>query len=522
MAFIALWGNTLSREGRDGMGKGGRNVLVLTGLSALAQVINFGYRVVMARMVGAEVMGLYQLVMSAYAVIQAITTIGLTAALSNLTAQYLAVGDTLGAGRLRGSCMGLFCALMVPVGVVTVLFSDQISVCLLGDARTQLGLILLIPCLTLTAIENLHKNAFYGAGRPIPPAAAEVWEQVVRAAAVLGMLHLFLPQYPERAVGLVMWGMILCEVSSAVTLWTLYQHCFGTVRGRKGGENAREQRRRILAIALPVGANALLNNVLGAANSALIPQQLVRSGMDRSLAVSQLGVVCGMTLPMLALPTVYLGALNLVLMPKLAQATALGRREELRRLISGGMEGVCLLTIPCMTLMGVLGGDLGQVLYGRADVGEHLLPLAAAMGVNCCVSVLACALNSIGKQKTVACISLVGGTVQVGCTFALTGLPGVKMGGYVAGVVLSAVLELALCLGAVRRCTGMRVQPGRWLLAPGMAAALAGLNCHLLLRILKDAGVPELWRLCACLTLALVQYLIALWLLRGKSFGKTA
>ena len=69
------------------MEQGRKNVLVLTVLSALAQVINFGYRVVMARMVGAEVMGLYQLVMSAYGVIQSVTTIGLTAALSNLTAQ---------------------------------------------------------------------------------------------------------------------------------------------------------------------------------------------------------------------------------------------------------------------------------------------------------------------------------------------------------------------------------------------------------------------------------------------------
>ena len=79
----------------------GRQVLMLTGLSALAQIIGFGYRVVMARLVGAEVMGLYQLVMSAYGVIQSVTTVGLTAALSNLTARCLAVGESEGVHRLR-------------------------------------------------------------------------------------------------------------------------------------------------------------------------------------------------------------------------------------------------------------------------------------------------------------------------------------------------------------------------------------------------------------------------------------
>lgn len=490
-------------------------MLALTALSALAQIVNFSYRVVMARMVGAEVMGLYQLVMSAYAVIQAITTVGLASALSNLTAQSLAVNDRDGVDRLRRTCLGMFFCLMIPTGAVTILCSDAISVHLLGDARTQLGLILLIPCLTLTAVENLHKNVFYGAGHSVPPAVAEVWEQIVRAGSVLLLLHLFLPQYPERAVGLVMWGMIFCEVSSAITLWTLYQQYFGGAGREMSSERPHQRRRRIAAIALPVGANALLGNFLGAANSALVPQQLVRGGMERSLAVSKLGVVCGMTMPMLALPTVYLGALNLVMMPRLARAAALEQKGEIRTLISQGMERVCLLTLPCMTAMVVLGDDLGELLYGRTDVGEYLFPLAVAMGLNCCVSVLATALNSIGKQKTVACISLAGGSAQVICTFCLTGLPGVEMDGFVAGAVLSAVLELVLCLGAVVRAAGLRLTMGKWLLAPGLSSLLAGLNGRLLLRTLKAGGLSDAGAVGVVLVFALVQYLTSLWLLRS-------
>ena len=513
MAWIAFFGHTLSRKGAARMDQSGKSVLVLTVLSALAQAVGFFYRVVMARMVGAEVMGLYQLVMSAYAVIQAVTTVGLTAALSNLTARYLALNDPLGAHRVRGRCLRLFFLLMLPVGVVTVTCSDAISVHLLGDARTQLGLILLIPCLTLTGIENLHKNAFYGAARPIPPAVAEVWEQLVRAAAVLGLLALFLPQYPERAVGLVMWGMILCEVSSALTLWTMYRQVYGVRAAR--GVREKLPLRQIAAIALPVGANALLGNLLGAANSALAPRQLVRSGMERSLAISRLGVVCGMTLPMIALPTVYLGALNLVMMPRLARATALGQKGVQRELIAQGMERVCMLTVPCMTAMAVLGEPLGRLLYGREDVGDYVIPLVWAMGINCCVSVLATALNSISYQQTVAFISLAGGGVQVGCTFFLTGLPGVEMGGYAAGMLLSAVLELVLCLWAVCRHTGLRPRLWRWLRAPGLSAALAGSTAGLLLRVCQKSGMNG-WG-CVGLVLAFfaAQYLTAVGL-----FGK--
>ena len=335
---------------------------------------------------------------------------------------------------------------------------------------------------------------------------------MVRAGAVLGLLWLFLPQYPERAVGLILWGMILCEVSSAITLWTLYGQCFGRSRGRA----AAEQTGKVAAIALPVAANALLGNLLGAANSALVPRLLVRGGMERSEAISRLGVVCGMTFPMLALPTVYLGALNLVLMPKLARASALGHREEVGELISRGMRTVCRLTVPCMTAMVIFGDTLGRVLYGREDVGEYILPLGVAMGLGCCVSVLATALNSIGRQRTVAAISLTGGVVRLGCTVAITLIPGASMGGYVAGTLAGTALELVLCLYFTGRFVGLKPEAGRWLLGPGLGAVVGGLNASLLFRVLGSSGVPEMWTILVCVSFGGGLYGLVQWLLHGN------
>ena len=95
--------------------------------------------------------------------------------------------------------------------------------------------------------------------------------------------------------------------------------------------------------------------------------------MDRAAAMSEFGVVCGMTLPMLALPTVFLGALNLVLVPRLAYSTALDRPEEVRRRAGRAMLAVSVLILPSMALMVVLGPDLARVMFGQPSAGEHLL-----------------------------------------------------------------------------------------------------------------------------------------------------
>ena len=488
----------------------GRGAVFLTALSAISQVLGFFYRVVLSRLVGAEVMGLYQLVMPAYSVILSLTAVGVTSACSNLTSQHLALGSRRAADQTVSTSLRLFFLLLLPVGTAVVLGSDAISVYLLGDARTQLGLILLVPCVALTGVENIHKHFFYGSGVVRPPAVVELLEQFVRTLAVIALLVLFLPQYPERVVGLIVGGMVICEVFSAVTLVVLYRRRIGrrTLTGR--GEEGGVRRRRILSIALPVGFNALLGNLLGAANSALIPQKLVEGGMDRSEAMSQFGVVCGMTLPMLSLPIVFLGALNLVLVPRLARAQALDRPGQARRLVSQAVSAVALLTLPSMALMVVVGPDLGRAMFHQEGVGEFLIPLACVMAMSCFCSVLCASLNGVGRQRTVAAISLLGGVVQLGFTLALVPLPGVGMGGYVAGAVVSTALELGLCLRQLARSVGLKIQPFQWLTAPGLAALLAGLTGNLLFRVLKDSGLDPVPAGLSTLVFFLVLYLAAL------------
>ena len=486
----------------------GKGALFLTALSAVSQLLGFFYRVVLSRLVGAEVMGLYQLIMPVYSVILSLTAVGLTSAVSNLTSQHLALGNRKAADQTISTCLRIFFLLLLPIGTVVILDSDAISVYLLGDARTQLGLILLIPCVALTGVENCHKHFFYGSGIVRPPAIVELLEQFVRTFAVIALLMMFLPQYPERVVGLIVGGMVICEIFSSCTLVILYRRRRGALTGR--GEEGRVRRRRIFSIALPVGLNALLGNLLGAANSALIPQKLVEGGVDRSAAVSRFGVVCGMTMPMLSLPIVFLGALNLVLVPRLSRACALNRPAEARRLVSQAISAVSLLTLPCMALMVVVGPDLGRAMFHQDGVGDYLIPLACVMAMSCGTSVLASSLNGIGRQRTVAAISLLGGAVQLGFTLALVPLPGVGMGGYVAGAVVSTALELGLCLWQTVRATGLEIQPFQWMAAPGLSALLAGLTGNLLFRVLKDSGLSPVSAGLGTVLFALILYLAAL------------
>ncbi len=470
----------------------GRDTAFLTVVSAVSQLLGFGYRVALARGVGAQVMGLYQLVMPVYSVLMSLTAVGLTAAVSNLSARWLARGDTRAAGQTVGLCLRWFVLAAVAVGAVTAVLYDPISVYLLGDARTQLGLVLLVPCVVLTGVENLHKHFFYGGGRVRPPALVELTEQFVRAGAVLGLLAVLAPRDPERAVGVIVLGMTACEVVSSLSLVLLYRRWQRRTGLHGEGERPVQLRRRVLSIAAPVGLTALLGNAMNAANAALIPQGLAAFGMGREQAMSAFGVVCGMTMPMLSLPTVFLSALNLVVMPRIARACALGQTGQVRHGIGRSVEVVSLIMLPSMAILAVLGADMGNLLFGQSRAGEYILPLAAGMALGCYQSVLTGALNAAEHSSRAAAVALVCDVVQLAVTVYAVGRYG--LAGYAGGVLISAALGAILCARSVRRHTGARVFTWRQTGLPGLAALLCWQTGQLLHTQLARAGVSAVLR----------------------------
>lgn len=488
--------------------RGGTLLLTVTGIAG--QILGFGYRILLSRLIGAETMGLYQLIMPVYSVLMSLTAVGLTAAVSNLSAACCARGEWGAAGRVLRRCLLCFALLFVPLAALTALLYDPISVYLLGDARTQTGLLLLLPCILLTGVENLHKHFFYGVGAVRPPAVVELCEQVIRAAAVLGLLVLFLPRDPERAVALVVVGMVICELFSAVTLAALARRRLAGAAWREEPGDSRRMNRQILAIALPVGVTSLLGNLMGSANAVLIPQRLVAAGAEVSRAMEEFGVLCGMTMPMLCLPTALIGALGLMLGPRLAQSEALGLRAQVRGQIERSLQVTSALMFPAMALMVVVGPTLGGLLFGEAEVGRHLLPLSAGVLLSCWQSVLGCALNGLGRQRAAARSAILAGAVQLGCTWLLLGIPGVGIGGYPVGVVLSSAVGVLLNWRQARAAAGLRLRLFEWGAAPGLAALLMGLTCRLLFRVLLDSGAGEAAAVGWCALFGGVLYLAAL------------
>ena len=115
--------------------------LLLPATGLFAQVVGFLSRMAISGLIGAEPMGLYQLVMPVYSMLMSVTAVGLTVAVSTMSARYHALGDSGAVKLVLRRALRNFFLLAVPLGLAVAALSDPISVYLLGGARARLGVV---------------------------------------------------------------------------------------------------------------------------------------------------------------------------------------------------------------------------------------------------------------------------------------------------------------------------------------------------------------------------------------------
>lgn len=420
-----------------------RGAVLLTGISLFSQVLNFFYRVWLARLIGPEAIGLYQLVMPAYSIVMSLCVSGFTVAVSRLTASYTALDRTRAVRQTVNTTRMAYLVMVLSASLVIIPLSDGISVALLGDARCRLGLLLLLPCILLTGWENIHKNYFYGRKNVIPPSISEIFEQIARTAAILGLLFFFSPAYEEAQVGMIVLGMIISEVVSATLLTLLYRR-----DRRQSGETGDPEPNILGAIrkvAVPVAAANLLTNLIGSANSVIIPGRLIVSGVDSSEALSAFGVAFGMTMPLLSLPLAFSGSIGLVMLPRLAENAATGDFSAIRRRIKKALLAAGGTVVLCAAVLIPFGAPIARALFRNENAGQYMVPLAVATIFVCFESLLGTFLNALGKQKNTAANFIFAGIVQLILTWWGVARPELRLGGFVLAYLVSDVLGTALC-----------------------------------------------------------------------------
>jgi len=429
--------------------------LMLTAAGLLTRILGFVYRIYMSNTIGAEGMGLYQLIMPVYSLAWSIACSGFTTSISKIVAQE-------NAARAYGNMGRTLKQALVITGVVSALLTcvfffgaDLIGTLAFHDERTILPIRILSAAIPFMTAGSCIRGYFLGLRETTEPAFGQVLEQCARMAVIYAIAPFFVPRGLEYACAAAVIGIVAGEAIAFVFSFSTYltfkrkHHLVNPPT-----KSSRQMLALLLPMALPLTANRITGSFLSAWENTLIPQKLREFGMTQADAISAYGRITGMALPLIFFPSALLTALAVTLVPAIAEATAANNQAKIRVTAAKSILFTNIIGFCAAALFLVLPDELGNIIY-KQDLGSLLFLLGGLCPFWYINITLGGILNGLGKQGFIFRNSLLSSAVNIGFVYFL--VPRYGINAFLLGWFLSLLGITIVSLRKIKVETGLRL-----------------------------------------------------------------
>ena len=426
-----------------------KGTLLLTLSGFLTKIIGFIYRIFLSQKIGAQGMGIYQLIFPIYTLCYALAVGGIQTAISRIVSAKAALKDEQGARDVFLLSATLATAISILTGFFLYRHANWFAIHLLLEEQCT-------PLLKILAISVpfgvFHScvNGYYLARKKLSiPAAAQLIEQCFRVAASFVLFSIWSENKITITPKLAVFGLLAGELAawlftSFMILWDFckeHYHLISIVKPLK-------ELKAIVALSLPLTCNRLLVNILHSIEAVLIPGHLQLFGLDNASALSIYGVLTGMALPLILFPSAVTNALSTVLLPSVAENQALGKRENIRKSILLSIKYCLFLGFSAFLFFYIGGNLLGLLLFKNEFAGTFIKTLSFICPCLYLSGTLNGILNGLGAANQTFWLNTLGLGIRLLFVFFI--IPQYGIIGYLWGLIISELFITLLSLYCLR------------------------------------------------------------------------
>lgn len=454
---------------------GGAVILMIAGF--FVRILGFVYRIYLSNLIGAEGMGLFQLIFPIYSLIILTLTSGISIAVSKMVAAELAQNHIINLRRITRCAFALVVCAGTLVSIVLYLYSGFISHNILKDDRTYYSLVLLIPSIPVIAAASAIKGYFYGIQDVIPTAVSQIVEQVVRITIVMIMAAYFINLGLEYACALATIAMAIGEISNLAVVFLVYKFRKSKELknySRYGFIRKRKLIKEILSISIPVSFNRFITSSMSAVELILIPRRLLAGGLHYEQSIAEYGRLTGMANPLIFFPSLVTSSLATTLVPAISEAISLKSFRSVNYRISKSIQFTFILGFIFTVIFMCYPDEISSIIYKREKIGPLLYDLSFTCIFTYLQQTLLGILNGLGKQGISLINLIIGYAIRIGFVYYCIPLYGVH--GYIWGIIISTFCVCFLNLYTVTKTTGMSIDIRNWVLKPGFVGIIMFLS----------------------------------------------
>ncbi len=423
--------------------------LAVAGL--FTRILGLGNRMILSRLIGAEGLGLFQMILPVYALLAVTAGLGLSGAVIKMVADRHAEGNRRGQLQVRklslklviGSALVcsalLWAALILPPGFIP-------------DHRILFAIRLTPAAFFFAALSSILRGYTQGQNQMAPTAFSQVGEQVVRVSLGLTAAYYLLPMGLEYALAGIVIGIIGGEIACFIIILLMQKERRLFVGG---GRASAPLHKEMFMLSLPILVIRLSTSITHTVESLLIPARLQLAGFTASEATTLFGQLSGMALPIIFLPTVLIIPLATTLVPAIAGSTALRLRQRLERLVKLSLWGTTAVGAAAAVSIYYFAASLTGFLYGSDSAAGLVTMLAPITPFAYLQFTTAAILHGMGRPGIAVANDLGGTVISLAIIYYLTasphwGITGVVLG-YTAAFTLITLIDLIFIFYLVRK-----------------------------------------------------------------------
>lgn len=442
------------------------------------------FRTYTSNWVGAEALGLLQLITSVYYPACTLASSGIYVAATNLCAKAMARKDR-SVEKIVTKCLIYSLSFGMAAFLLLHFGAKVISHRWLNLPDAEIPLKILSFGLPFLAASNALQGFFLSLRKATYSTVLQVSEDLLKIGASVLMFHLLKHRGPDAMLLALVAGMTVGEIGSCLFGYFLYRRrCPILPVGTGGGGTLFAS---IARIALPCAFSAYLRSGIGMVESVLVPKGLQASGLTAEQTLSVLGKLEGMALPILMFPATFLSAVSRVLVPEIAAENAIGNKEGNKTTTESTLRWTLTYAIFLATYAALFGKDLGRTIYGDEGCGRYIAQLAPLVPVLYCDRVTDGIMKGYNRQTDTARINLADAVLRTaGIRFLL---PIFGMSGYIGIFYFGTVLNFILSFRSLKKAGNIRFPLADGVVRPALAALTATLS----LKALATVRSLPLW-----------------------------
>ncbi|MGD9567605.1 MAG: oligosaccharide flippase family protein [Sedimentibacter sp.] len=490
--------------------------LILTVATTIVRVVGMLFRIYLANTLGAEGIGLYQLILSIYMLMVTLATSGIRVAVSRLISEELALRNFSNAKKVlyQAIVLSLFTGFIS--AFIMYYFADYMGSTILNDDRTTLAILYLAPSLPFIAVSNCYKGYFYALGKITKPAITQVAEQMVRIVIIFLIMDAYLPKGLEYGCAAVAIGMTVEELFSLVLIWFFY--IFDKKPFKKQSHvKAENMIFKILGISLPLSATSYLNAILRTVENTMIPARLLLYGLSAETAMSLYGMIKGMVLPILFFPSSFLTSLSSILIPSVAGDNAAANEKKVSSTLSKVLHFTAISGILVVAVFVAFPGEIAIAIYNDSQVGLMIKIISYVCPFMYLNMVISSMLNALGEQMSSFKVNIIESILKISIIYLF--VPVYGFNAYLFALFLTTILNTILYLTRLLQVSCIVFDISNWIFKPVAAGAAAGFLSKFLYNIFILNSSNNIFSLISSILILMLLYLMGLILTKSVKFS---